>query len=81
MTRLERRVRLEQIMEVSPSALQEQEGFRCLALQRENCFLYDPKILSTGNSPCSDEDIVNRLLSRHHSVADLGGDLLEMSLL
>jgi hypothetical protein len=66
MTPLERRVRLEQIMGVTPSALEGQEEVRCLELQRESCFLN-----------CSDEDLVNKLLS---TVANLGDDLLEMSL-
>jgi hypothetical protein len=72
MNRLERRVRLEQIMDVSPSALEDQERFRLLALQRES--------LLSGDSPCSDEDLVISLLSRHRSIADLGNDLLVMSL-
>lgn len=56
MTRLERRVRLERIMEVSPSTLDDKEEFRRLALRREN------SCLLAGNSPCSDPDLVNDLL-------------------
>jgi hypothetical protein len=74
MTRLERRVRLEQIMEVSPSALEHQEGFRRLALRRERSSLL------AGDSPCSDSDMVNSLLSSHPIVANLIDDLIEMSL-
>jgi hypothetical protein len=75
MTRLERRVRLEQVMEVSPSALEDQEGFRCLAMQRQRSSVL------TGDSPSLDSDLVNSLLNSHPSVANLGDDLLEMSLL
>jgi hypothetical protein len=67
MTRLERRVRLEQIMGVSPSALEGQEEVRRLESQRESCFLI-----------CSDADLINSLSST--AVANLGDDLLEMSL-
>jgi hypothetical protein len=74
MTRLERRVRLEQIMQVSPSALEQQEGFRRLALRREK------SRPSSGNSPCTDQDLVNSLLSSQPFVANLIDDLLGMSL-
>jgi hypothetical protein len=74
MTRLERRVRLEQIMEVSPSALEHQEGFRRLALRRERSSLL------AGDSPCSDADIVKSLLSSNPIVTNLIDDLIEMSL-
>jgi hypothetical protein len=74
MTRLERRVRLEQIMQVSPSALEHQEDFRRLALRREKSSLL------AGDSPCSDGDLVNSLLSSHPVVANLIDDLLDMSL-
>jgi hypothetical protein len=74
MTRLERRVRLEQIMEVSPSALEHQEEFRRLMLRRER------SSFSGGGSPFSDTDIVNSLLSGHPIVTNLIDDLLDMSL-
>ena len=74
MTRLERRVRLEQSMQVSPSALEHQEGFRRLTLRREKS-----RLLS-GDSPCSDQDLVNRLLSSQPFVTNLIDDLLDMSL-
>jgi hypothetical protein len=74
MTRLERRVRLEQIMQVSPSALEHQESFRRLALRREKSSLL------AGDSPCSDQDLVNSLWSSQPFVANLIDDLLDMSL-